>query len=45
MVDALAAGQQVNAVGLIHIALQEVMFGGGAHIAIPAPQGVKGTIG
>lgn len=26
VVDALAAGQQVNAVWLIHIALQEVVF-------------------
>ena len=45
VVDALAAGQQVNAVWLIHIALQEVVFWRGTHIPIPTPQGKEGAVG
>lgn len=34
VVDALVTGQQVNTVGLIHIALHEVVFCRGAHVPI-----------
>lgn len=45
VVDALVTGQQVNTVGLIHIALHEVVFCRGAHVPILTSQCEERTVG